>query len=124
MPGALMPWASDGSGTTTVRAVSAAPATAVIVLGDPLGDLPADFAADADLVVYLGTVASPALAHADFLLPLTSFAEQEGTFTNFEGRVQRFWPALNPAPHGPAGVAGPGRRPGRAGGRGGPRHRG
>jgi NADH-quinone oxidoreductase subunit G len=72
--------------------------TAVIVLGDPLGDLPVDFAADADLVVYLGTVASPALAHADFLLPLTSFAEQEGTFTNFEGRVQRFWPALTPPP--------------------------
>ena len=24
----------------------------------------------------------------------TTFAEQEGTFTNHEGRVQRFWPAL------------------------------
>jgi NADH-quinone oxidoreductase subunit G len=75
-----------------------ATASAVIVLGDPLADLPADVAAGAGLVVYLGTVASPALASADFLLPLTSFAEQEGTFTNFEGRVQRFWPALNPPP--------------------------
>jgi NADH-quinone oxidoreductase subunit G len=74
------------------------PAGALIVLGDPLADLPTDFAADAALVVYLGTVVGPQLANADFLLPLTSFAEQEGTFTNFEGRVQRFWPALNPPP--------------------------
>jgi NADH-quinone oxidoreductase subunit G len=25
---------------------------------------------------------------------MTTFAEQEGSFTNVEGRVQRFWPAL------------------------------
>jgi NADH-quinone oxidoreductase subunit G len=25
---------------------------------------------------------------------VNTFAEQEGTFTNHEGRVQRFWPAL------------------------------
>jgi NADH-quinone oxidoreductase subunit G len=75
-----------------------APANALVVLGDPLADLPADFAADAPLVVYLGTVASAAGLNADFVLPLTGFAEQEGTFTNFEGRVQRFWPALNPPP--------------------------
>ena len=73
------------------------PSGAIIVLGDALADLPADFAANASLVVYLGTVESPAL-EADFVLPITSFAEQEGTFTNFEGRVQRFWPALNPPP--------------------------
>jgi NADH-quinone oxidoreductase subunit G len=72
------------------------PAGALIVLGDGLSDLPPDFADDAALVVYLGTVGSPTLARADFVLPITSFAEQEGTFTNFEGRVQRFWPALNP----------------------------
>jgi NADH-quinone oxidoreductase subunit G len=25
---------------------------------------------------------------------VTTFAEEDGTFTNHEGRVQRFWPAL------------------------------
>jgi hypothetical protein len=35
---------------------------------------------------------------AHFVLPVTTFAEQEGTFTNFEGRVQRFWPALQAPP--------------------------
>ena len=71
---------------------------AVIVLGDPLADLAEGRLGDAALVVYLGVVESPALADADFVFPVTSFAEQEGTFTNFEGRVQRFWPALNPPP--------------------------
>ena len=74
------------------------PGGALLVLGDPLADQPEGFAAAVDLVVYLGTVESPALADADFVLPITSHAEQEGTFTNFEGRVQRFWPALNPPP--------------------------
>jgi NADH-quinone oxidoreductase subunit G len=71
---------------------------ALLVLGDALADLPVEFTKSAELVVYLGTIASPSLMGADFILPITSFAEQEGTFTNFEGRVQRFWPALNPPP--------------------------
>ncbi|HUE76600.1 MAG TPA: 2Fe-2S iron-sulfur cluster-binding protein [Longimicrobiales bacterium] len=71
---------------------------AVVVLGDAVADLPEDAFAGASLVVYLGTVDAPAMTGADFVLPVTSFAEQEGTFTNFEGRVQRYWPALNPPP--------------------------
>jgi len=49
--------------------------------------------------VYAGELLSPAAKHADFVLPLTTFAEQDGTFTNHEGRVQRFWAALQPPPH-------------------------
>src|SRR5690606_38400742 len=37
---------------------------------------------------------APAARHAHFVLPVTTHAEQEGTFTNHAGRVQRFWPAL------------------------------
>jgi NADH dehydrogenase/NADH:ubiquinone oxidoreductase subunit G len=66
----------------------------VIVLGDALADQGADFASGAALRVHLGTHSGPAAAAADFVLPVTGFAEQEGTFTNHEGRVQRFWPAL------------------------------
>lgn len=33
---------------------------------------------------------------ADLVLPSSVYAEKEGTFTNFEGRVQHFEPALNP----------------------------
>jgi NADH-quinone oxidoreductase subunit G len=70
----------------------------LIVVGDDLENAPANFGADADLFIYLGATLSPAARNAHFILPITTFAEQEGTFTNFEGRVQRFWPALQPPP--------------------------
>jgi NADH-quinone oxidoreductase subunit G len=66
----------------------------LIVLGDDLGDLPADFDPDAAVFVYLGQRLTPAARRADVALPVTTFAEQDGTFTNHEGRIQRFWPAL------------------------------
>jgi NADH-quinone oxidoreductase subunit G len=62
----------------------------VIALGDPGENV------NADLFIQLGTVG--AKSNADFVLPVTFFAEQEGTFTNFEGRVQRFWPGMQAPP--------------------------
>ncbi len=67
----------------------------VIVMGDACEDTSADDFQGAELVVYLGTLASPVEAVADFILPTTTFAEQDGTFTNHEGRVQRFAKALD-----------------------------
>jgi NADH-quinone oxidoreductase subunit G len=72
----------------------AAVADVVIVLGDDLKDAPADFGSAASLFVYVGQVLSEAARNAHFVLPSTTFAEMEGTFTNFNNRVQRFWPAL------------------------------
>jgi NADH-quinone oxidoreductase subunit G len=66
----------------------------LIVLGDELRDVGADFGANAALYLYLGSHPTEAASRAHFALPLTTHAEQEGTFTNFEGRVQRFWPGL------------------------------
>jgi NADH-quinone oxidoreductase subunit G len=66
----------------------------VLVLGDDLADQPETFGDSAALYVYLGQHGTPAAGHAHFVLPVTSFAEQEGTFINVQGRVQRFWPAL------------------------------
>jgi NADH-quinone oxidoreductase subunit G len=77
------------------------PATAgkvVIVMGDALNDAPADYGKDAALFIVLGHVATPAVRNAHFVLPVSTFAEEEGTFTNFEGRVQRYWPAVQPPP--------------------------
>lgn len=70
----------------------------LIVLGDELADLPEDFGREADYFVYLGHGASPAARHAHAVLPVSTFAEEEGSFTNFEGRVQRYWPAVQPTP--------------------------
>ncbi len=68
----------------------------VLVLGDPLLDQPEDFGSKASLYVYLGTHDAPGATRADLVLPVTTHAEGEGTFTNFEGRVQRFHAALTP----------------------------
>jgi len=68
----------------------------VIVLGDELVDQGADFGANASLFVYLGTFDSAAARNADFVLPITTFAEEEGSFVNAQGRVQRFQQGLRP----------------------------
>ncbi len=67
---------------------------ALVVLGDELEDAPADFGKEASLFVYVGHVLSPAARNAHVILPATNFAEMEGSFTNMNHRVQRFWPAL------------------------------
>jgi NADH-quinone oxidoreductase subunit G len=47
-----------------------------------------------DTLVYVGTNASATSERAHLVLPASSWVERDGTFTNFEGRVQRFRPAL------------------------------
>jgi predicted molibdopterin-dependent oxidoreductase YjgC len=61
-----------------------------------LDDAPEDFADGSALFVYIGSVLSPAARKADIVLPSPTFAEMDGTFTNFEGRVQRFTQGLRP----------------------------
>jgi NADH-quinone oxidoreductase subunit G len=47
-------------------------------------------------LVVSATNASPTTALAHWVLPSAAWVEREGTFTNFEGRVQRFRAALPP----------------------------
>jgi NADH-quinone oxidoreductase subunit G len=63
-------------------------------MGDELADMPAEFGGNAGMFIYLGRHPTAGQVNADFVLPITTFAEQEGTFVNVDGRVQRFWPAL------------------------------
>ncbi len=66
----------------------------LIVAGDDLEDAPADFGQSAALFIYIGQGLSEAARNAHFILPAANFAEMEGSFTNINDRVQRFWPAL------------------------------
>jgi len=68
----------------------------LFVLEERLEDAPAGFADGCALFIYIGSVLSPAARRAHIVLPSPSFAEMDGTFTNFEGRVQRFTQALLP----------------------------
>jgi NADH-quinone oxidoreductase subunit G len=52
--------------------------------------------AGAELLVFQGTNASLTSARAGLVLPAAAYAEYDGTFTNFQGRVQRFRAAMTP----------------------------
>ncbi|MBI3028392.1 MAG: molybdopterin-dependent oxidoreductase [Candidatus Rokubacteria bacterium] len=47
-------------------------------------------------LIYQGSNANGVSAAAHYVLPSAAWVEREGTFTNFEGRVQRFWKAVEP----------------------------
>src|SRR5467141_2104786 len=69
-------------------------AAVVLVLDDP------DCAVETDgALIYLGTVLAEAAAcrRAEVILPIANVAEEEGTFTNRDGREQRYYQA-KPAP--------------------------
>ena len=69
----------------------------LIVLGDELGDVDEDFGEQASLYLYLGSHPARGGANAHAVLPVATTAEAEGSFTNHEGRVQRFGAALEAA---------------------------
>jgi NADH-quinone oxidoreductase subunit G len=47
-------------------------------------------------LVFQGANANQTSERAHLVLPSAAYVERDGTFTNFEGRVQRFWPAVPP----------------------------
>jgi NADH-quinone oxidoreductase subunit G len=49
-----------------------------------------------ETLIYAGTNANGTSGLAHYALPSAAWVEREGTFTNFEGRVQRFWKAVEP----------------------------
>jgi NADH-quinone oxidoreductase subunit G len=52
--------------------------------------------AAAETVIFVGPNANATSARAHLMLPAAAWVERDGTFTNFEGRVQRFRAALPP----------------------------
>ena len=70
-------------------AVAAAESAAVVlVLDDPDAVVKTNGA-----LIYLGTMLPPAAREAAIALPVANVAEEEGTFVNRDGRVQRYFPA-------------------------------
>ena len=65
----------------------------LIVADDDLSDLSLDQASKASAIVVIGTAIPKGLENPAVVLPITNFAEEEGTFTNIRGRVQRFMQA-------------------------------
>lgn len=68
----------------------------LVALGDGLEGAPAEYGANAGFFLYIGSHLPAAAHNATAILPVTTVPEMEGTFVNFEGRVQRFHRALRP----------------------------
>jgi NADH-quinone oxidoreductase subunit G len=68
----------------------------LVVLGDALAEAPADYGANAGFFLYIGSHLHPASRNATAVLPAATVAETDGSFINYEGRVQRFHQALRP----------------------------
>lgn len=67
----------------------------LLTSGWPEGEVREALAA-LECVIYQGSNRNGTSAAADLTLPSAAWVEREGTFTNFEGRVQRFWKAVDP----------------------------
>ncbi len=81
--------------------VTLAQAAAVYVAAaDPAGDSPAlaDALDRAGFVVVQELFLTETARRADVVFPVSTYIEREGSFTNAERRVQRFYPALPPRP--------------------------
>jgi NADH dehydrogenase/NADH:ubiquinone oxidoreductase subunit G len=77
--------------------LSGAAGKVLVIAGDDLDGLDASALAGASAVIAFGTVIPRGAPANAILLPIANFAEEEGTFTNLRGRVQRFLQA-RPAP--------------------------
>jgi NADH-quinone oxidoreductase subunit G len=66
----------------------------LVALGDGLSGAPADYGASAGFFLYVGSHLAPATRNATAILPAATVPETDGTFVNYEGRIQRFHKAL------------------------------
>jgi NADH-quinone oxidoreductase subunit G len=65
----------------------------LIVADEELAGVDAGDASTAGAIIVIGTSVPAWASNADVVLPTTNMAEEEGTFTNLRGRVQRFMQA-------------------------------
>ena len=95
--GKPLPSASGMDAETLIQSVSGL----LVLADDPaailrMGRRATDALARLEFLAVLDSFFTPTAELAHLALPISSFAETEGTFTSMEGRVQRLRPAIDP----------------------------
>ena len=98
----VIPSEGARSGEAILEAAKTGDVKALWIVGEePLLEADADLVraalANVEAVVYMGWSLPEALPNPDVALPVVTFAEHNGTFTNADGRVQRIFKAIRPA---------------------------
>ncbi len=83
---------------TTADIIANPPKVLIVAQAELLDDDPtaSEWLDKVDVVIYANFFADATAEKADFVLPIQTFAERDGTFVNGERRVQRFYTAQGP----------------------------
>ncbi len=83
---------------TTLNIMQEPPRVLIVAQAELLDDDPAaqQWLSQVETIIYAGLFDDGISQRADFILPLQSFAERDGSFVNGERRVQRFYTAQGP----------------------------
>jgi NADH-quinone oxidoreductase subunit G len=87
---------APGSYTELAQAVTAKKFTHVLALGSYASDPKQPDALKGTHMVTFATHAGPLVKHAEVVLPVSSWAESDGTFVNAKGMAQNSMPAIRP----------------------------
>ena len=84
--------------SATMNIMQKPPRVLIVAQAELLDDDPAaqNWLSQAETIIYAGLFDDGISQQADFILPLQSFAERDGSFVNGERRVQRFYTAQGP----------------------------
>ncbi|MCY4146006.1 MAG: NADH-quinone oxidoreductase subunit NuoG [Chloroflexi bacterium] len=83
---------------TTLNIMQEPPRVLIVAQAELLDDDPSaqQWLSQVETIIYAGLFDDGISQRADFILPLQSFAERDGSFVNGERRVQRFYTAQGP----------------------------
>jgi NADH dehydrogenase/NADH:ubiquinone oxidoreductase subunit G len=99
--GAAWVFGEGADEASVLDAVAAGKVDVLVVTGDPLdpedtAQLSSDARAKLSELIYVGPFVDATSEHATLALPSAAWAEESGTFVNFEGRIQRVERAHRP----------------------------
>ncbi|OEU69360.1 MAG: hypothetical protein BA863_18265 [Desulfovibrio sp. S3730MH75] len=89
-------WKTKLSGNNTKWSVTSLNDKSKLKVLYLIGEVPYDKRPSADFIIFQNIYPADTCGHTDLMLPSTAFTEEDGTFINGEGRLQKINKAVNP----------------------------